>query len=393
MTPKTLTDELRSVLLFHALEAPEPNATVDRILADTVGPVVSLGSADEDPGARPARRRRLSARQLLVAAAVAVLLLSVAGINSVRNRDAGRTAAQPGRSQTDQPVSGRAAAGQLVLPPASDATGAGGKPTHYGTALDCSTIAGGRLVTGHFDDVTLATGERAYLYEFLCVGRDGQRSASQVQLFRQVGNQLKYLQTLPHPSADEHLNFMTGGVDSVSIQVSVTSAPPGGVAGEVRSMNWQLSDPDSSHILAATVAEPCTRKDLTATVTVVPYAAASSWLLQLRNHTGTACALEGFPQVRALRAGAAQSAAAPTLRGVAGGVTKTPAPPIVVLSPGADASAIIEQGAGSAASSCPPSDHLDVTLPNGVSLGLLPAELPGCGLVVHPLVGNALGSD
>jgi hypothetical protein len=64
-----------------------------------------------------------------------------------------------------------------------------------------------------------------------------------------------------------------------------------------------------------------------------------------------------------------------------------------VLSPQATAAAIIEQSAASAAGSCPRSDQLAVTLPNGTSLGLLPAQLSGCGLAVHPLVGNARGSD
>ncbi|MDQ1722784.1 MAG: hypothetical protein QOI26_2518 [Pseudonocardiales bacterium] len=403
MTTKTLTDELRSVLLFHALQAPEPNATVDRILAETVGPVMALGTGAEaaelvGSEEQPGRGWRLTVQQLAAASVIAVLLLSVAGINSVRNRNAARSAARASQAQVNQPVPGPAtAAGSMALPKASDNSLAGrapaDPPTHVGKTLDCSKIPGGHLVTGQWDDFTLSTGQAGYLYEFLCVGLNGQRSASEVQMFEQVGGRLRYVQTLLYSADDEHLDFMTAGMDSVRIQVSVNSSPLGGVPGAVVSTVWELSDRDGAAGFGAPVAEACVRKDLAATVTPVPDAAAPSWRLAMRNRTETACALEGFPQVRAQRNGATLTTALHTMSGTAGGVTKARVPPIIVLSPGATASAIIEQSSASAAGSCLHSDQLAVTLPNGVSLGQVPAELSGCGLAVHPLVGNARGSD
>ena len=407
MSTKTLTDELRSVLLFHALEAPQPNATVDRILAETTGPVLFPDPAAA-PEARPGAGRRPSWLQLVAAGVVAVLLLGVAGINSARNRNASRSAAQASQaspasqrqnaqSQVDQPVPGSAAVGSMALPDASDSARATARPAtspvYFGKALDCSTIPGGHLITGQWDDYTLATGEAGYLYEFLCVGSNGQRSASEVQIFRQVSGRLQYLQTLLYPSANQHLDFMTGGAASVRLEVSDHGKPVGGgVPGTVISMAWDL-DSTGATGFGTPVAEACLRNDLSATVTPVPDAAAPSWLLAVRNSTELACALEGFPEVRAQRNGATLTTAVHTMSGTVGGVTKRPVPPIIVLSPGATASAIIEQSATSAAGACERSDQLAVTLPNGVSLGQVPAELSGCGLAVHPLVGNARGSD
>jgi len=398
MSTKTLTDELRSVLLYHSLEAPQPNATVDRILNDTVGSVVALGAAN--PGAatpvagtaRPARR--VSAQHLVAASVVAVLLLAVAGINSARNRTAGERAGSVGQRQFDQAAPASNAAGSTEVPYASDSSGknaaAARPPAYVGRQLDCSKIPGGHLIVGQSDDFTLGAGEPGQLYEFLCVGANGQRSASQVQAFRQVGSTLVYLRTLVDPAAGQHVDFLVGGIQSVRIQASDNTPAAGGVPGAVVAMAFDISDTRSG-FSTATVAEPCQRKDLAAAVSVAPQALAPAWVLALHNHTGTACALEGFPRVRAQLAGRTLTTAVQTMHGPAGGVTNKPVPPIIVLSPGATASAIIEQGV--AVGACQGSDQLAVTLPTGVSLGQVPAELPGCGLSVHPLVGNISGSD
>jgi len=430
MSGKTLTDELRSVLLFHSLEAPQPGITVDRILNDTVGSVVALGSASAAAGAPAKRARRISAQQLAAASVIAVLLLAVAGINSARNRDASRTASQASRvnaaNQANQASQAGPASQASPAGPANQASQAGSDqaaaaasasagsgsgafalpstgvvragpttpPAYAGNGLDCSTLpGGGRLTTGQWDDYTLSTGETGYLYEFLCVGQNGERSASELQVFRQVGGALRYKQTLLRAAADQHLDFLTAGADTVRIQASVQSSAAGRVRGEVISTAWDLTDAHPGDGHSFTVAGPCLRKDLRASVTEAPDALAPAWRLMLRNAAATACALEGYPQVRAQLAGTPLTIAVPTLSGTAGGVTKTQVPPIIVLSPDATAAAIIEQSAGSAAGSCQQSDRLAVTLPNGASLGSVPARLAACGLAVHPLVGNVRGSD
>jgi hypothetical protein len=411
MSPRTLTDELRSVLLFHALDAPEPNATVDRILSDTVGAVTELGGPDARPAPAPTGRP-LRAQQLVAAAVVAVLLVGVAAINSTRNhRSATETAARASRSAADQQLNEATAGRAMVLPgPANGAQAQAGPaepPAYAGHELDCATIPGGHLVTGQWTEFSLPGGRSGYVYEFFCAAPDGQRSASEVQVFRQSGATLRYHSTLLYPAADQYLSFLVGGGSTLRIQSYVHSRWNGYSAGDVITTNWDLAAADPRAGAGSGIAldasgiaeqrEPgdpgCVLADLTATVTAIEDAAAPSWRLALRNGAAQACGLEGFPAVNVQRAGTTLGTVRPTLNGPAGGVRTAPVPPVIVLPPGATAAAIIEQSPASAPDSCPRSDRLQVSLPNGVALAPLPAELPGCGLVVHPLVGNARGTD
>ena len=66
-------------------------------------------------------------------------------------------------------------------------------------------------MTGQWDDFTLPDGRSGYVYEFLCVGPDGQRSASEVQVFRQSGATLRYVSTRSYPAADQYVSFLVAG--------------------------------------------------------------------------------------------------------------------------------------------------------------------------------------
>jgi|GEM_PF-4605238 len=406
MSPRTLTDELRSVLLSHALEAPQPNATVDRILNDTVGGVTALGDPEVDYHRPAPTGRRLRIQQLVAAAVVGVLLLTVAGINSLRNRHASY---EPGSAANggaaDQLTGQSRAAGSMALPALTGGAAKAGPanpPSYAGTDLDCATIPGSRLVTGQWDDFTLPGGTSGYVYEFLCVGSDGERSASEVEVFEQSGATLRYKSTLLYPAADQYVNFLVAGAATVRIQSYLHSRWNGFSAGDVITTNWDLTAADPRATAGSGVAldasgvaeqrdtgDPgCARDNLTALVTAVG-GKTPAWRLTLRNGAARACGFEGFPVVQVQRGGSTLTTARPTLNGPAGGVRSAAVPPIIVLPPGATAAAVIEQA--SASVSCPQSDRLVITLPNGVVLDPVPAQLPACGLVVHPVVGNALG--
>src|SRR5690348_9248278 len=77
MSKKTLPDELRSVLLAHSLDAPEPDSTVEQILAATVGTPAASGPVSTS-------RRWWTSNQLLGAAVVVALLVLGAGAYSLR---------------------------------------------------------------------------------------------------------------------------------------------------------------------------------------------------------------------------------------------------------------------------------------------------------------------
>src|SRR6185437_13088462 len=77
MSKKTLPDELRSVLLAHSLDAPEPDNTVEQILAATVGTAAASSTASISSPASPSRRWWTSNQLLGAAVVVALLVLGV----------------------------------------------------------------------------------------------------------------------------------------------------------------------------------------------------------------------------------------------------------------------------------------------------------------------------
>jgi hypothetical protein len=426
MTRRTLTDELNSVLRAHSLDAPEPADTVDRILADTVGTrseaanrsavnrsAVSSAAASSSWRWRPSGPS-LIATSIVAASIVAVLVLAVAGINTARHQSGRQTtngavpAASSGPKAADAtaseafgngPALGSKAPAQAdksanVPPPAAP-------PSYFGSSLNCSKIPGGHLDTGAWAGVRLsASGQVRYVYEFRCVGTNGQRSASEVQIFQPAGGLLKYQQTLIWASGNEHIDAITvvgtdGGTSLLQVQSSVAYKVTGGVPDSVQVARYLVDGQSVSEGASTLVAAPCQRKDVTVTLSSRAGSdGEQSWLLALVNRASSPCALEGFPTlVTYANAKPVGAALAHRMSGPSGGVTKSPVPPIIVLQRGATAAAVIERAGTNTDVVCAPSSELAVTLPNGVSLGRIPASLSTCGLAVHPLVGNAAGSD
>ena len=104
MSKKTLPDELRSVLLAHSLDAPDPDSTVDRILAADRG---RTGRADRVGPDRIASRRWWTSSQLLGAAVViALLVLGVRRLLAARRGSP--TATRPARGRTPRSSGGQA---------------------------------------------------------------------------------------------------------------------------------------------------------------------------------------------------------------------------------------------------------------------------------------------
>lgn len=413
MSKRTLTDELRSVLLARALDAPQPEATVDAILARTVhtagaSPSVPTGGITAGTPSQLEQRRRRPSGQLLVAASVlAVLVLAVAGINLARHNST-VSSARSGSSADSGANSAQPASG-LAQPGARGPKNAPGAPSDQpsvppappsATPLDCSGIPGTHVISrAKASFLQSEAGEYRYVYEYLCVGANGQRSASAVQEFRSVGGQLVYLQTVVGQGEQRHVDFISGGIDSIQLQSTDYLSSITGRSGDIELTKVLLGDPSGGESSGpvTTVARVCRAGDLSATVRNIAAADsvgnAAHSVLALRNRTASPCALEGYPSVVPQATGKAVGpAAAQSLNGPAGGVVKAQIPPIIALTPGGTASAIVETGA-TGPGACPTVDHLKVTLPTGVSLGSVPAQLTACNLVVHPLVRNSSGTD
>ncbi len=118
----------------------------------------------------------------------------------------------------------------------------------------------------------------------------------------------------------------------------------------------------------------------------------------LFKNTGTSkCSMSGYPGVAALNATGRQVAQAQrTPSGYLGGMrTGSTTPPVVLLEPGAVASALVEGTAvpEGVASSCPTYPALLVTPPTSTLSTRLAVSLPGCSaLEVHPVVSGTTGT-
>lgn len=404
MTRRTLPDELRSVLLSHSMDAPEPDGSIERVLAETVGIVPESAAATDAPAGatgRPASplRRVLGWRpsgQLLAAAVlVAVVVLAAAGINTVGRQSGNRAASTAGSAQpADRPIAGPQSelSGQPKpnVQPMVPSTSTGALPSPPLPAeLGCASLPAGRAQVGATALLTPtgATGA-VFVYEFRCVGANGQRSASEVQAFAMAGGALRRLATVLPVAANRHVDYLSGTTDQLTIQASDPST------GEVGSTSYRIADAGRTFSIVGSrlVARGCQRADLTARVIAIDGLAGSQHhVLQLTNKSSSPCALEGFPK---LVAGSGGNQSGPgldhTLNGPAGGVLGASVPPIVVLIPGGTAGAILEYG--STHPNCAPTSQLAVTLPTGVSLGAVPATLSVCGMFVHPLVDNPYGT-
>jgi hypothetical protein len=396
MSKKTLPDELRSVLLAHSLDAPEPDDTADRILAATVGAVAADEAGRRGPFGRPGERWWTSS-QLLGAAVVIALLVLGAGGFALHNRGTKHdTASGSSAGQAYQRGSGPASRpstglGQLQNGP-NKAQSALAEPAPP-TDLPCTSVPGGRPVVGAHTNFTLtSTGQLRYVYEFLCVGTNGARSASELQVFQPGPNgRLSYLSTLVPASKEGHLEYLVAVPNGVRVQGTDQS---GQIPGDVVSITYTTADGGLSFTSTGKlIAKACQRSDLTARVVVADGGLTGQHeVLQLTNLSVAPCALEGYPNLVALVNGAPSGPMLnPTLSGPAGGVTTVQVPPIVVLIPGGTAGAIIELA--SEHPTCAPANQLAVRLPNGTSLGPIPADLSTCGLDVHPLVDNPYGTD
>jgi hypothetical protein len=107
--------------------------------------------------------------------------------------------------------------------------------------------------------------------------------------------------------------------------------------------------------------------------------------------------MSGYPGVAALNATGRQVAQAQrTPSGYLGGMrTGSTTPPVVLLEPGAVASALVEGTAvpEGVASSCPTYPALLVTPPTSTLSTRLAVSLPGCSaLEVHPVVSGTTGT-
>ncbi len=384
MSKRTLPDELRSVLLAHALHAPEPDETVDRVLAATVA---------QQP--RPvARRQRFS---LLTGSAAAVLVAVLVGVgfvvdlsrNSTGSDSAKSNAAQSNGISQNFPT--QQAGGLAATPPPraniapGEAAGAPANPVPP-SELNCARLLpGSRLMIGSVAKARLAgMNQDLYLYDFRCVKPDGTRSASTVAGYIRAGSAVRLQVVLVPASSGDKVDFV--GSDDQRLVVQLLTRQQDLVRQDFTTTDGVHFNEDT-----AVVAPACTPADLTARIVRVDSASPTDgerpYAVQFTKQSGGICVLSGFPSVTAADGSAVS--AVPTLRGAAGG-TGAPVPEIVELAQGTTVAAMVEPAARPG---CAPGGTVSVALPNGSSMGVLPSDVSLCGAQVHPIVSNSRGSN
>lgn len=390
MSKRTLPDELRSVLLAHALHAPDPDDTVQRVLATTVAP--------EQPRPVARRRRRFS---MLTGSAAAVLVAVLVGVgfvvdqswhphsdgarsNSAANSNAGQSNGI-GHNFPSQQAGGRAA----TPPRANIAPGeAGGAPANPvpPSELNCvRLLPGSRLAIGSAARARLAgMNQDLYLYDFRCVRPDGTRSASTVAAYVRAGSAVQLRVVLVSASFGGKVDFV--GSDDRRLVVQLLTRQQDLIRQDFTTTDGVHFSEDTAVVAAA-----CSPADLTTQIVRVDRASPTDgeqpYAVQFTKHSGGICVLSGYPSVTAADGSAAS--AVPTLRGAAGG-TGAAVPEIVELAQGTTVAAMVEPAARPG---CAPGGTVAVALPSGRPVGVLPADFSLCGAQVHPIVANGRGSD
>ena len=435
MSRLSLTDELESVLREHALDAPPAGRTIEDVLARTVlaetalartalaedGGAAGTGRASGAPAAAANRRRwprtRSSVAVLGAAAAAGVLILAGIGIGSLRHGSQSSGAASGAGPAIDGGLSaGRvppSAAGRLAqgsTPPAAGGRSlANGQATasvalpYPAPALDCSGVPNGVVSTGLIAELADEGAYPARAVEFRCVGANGARSASQVEVFELMPGGWTRFATLIGQDEQRHVASMTTASGGVRIEFSQYGPAAGSQQGEVLAATFPgpaafaLSQPTPT-----LVATPCTAAAISVSLKTGGLIASDdtpvlrAGILEFRNHSLRACAIEGYPTVTSSADGDLVGPADQTLRGPAGGVTASAAPPVVVLQPGSTVSAMLEPVECGPLALCTGADQISVGLPDGEHLATLaiPPSVAGAGIpLLHPVVPGTTGSD
>jgi hypothetical protein len=304
---------------------------------------------------------------VLIAAAVLVLLVGVAIVNTQRSKHSGRT-----------------------VPPTA-------LPTPAAAALGCDNWPGLTAKSeseipvpfpGHSDQAVLS---------WRCVDASGLRHPSLVHVVDSAadGGSSHVVATLIKPADSMHVDRIVTAPGEVSVRATYWGPAPSGYfpswtrPGGLFSRTFTSTD--GRFFIAqppSPLAPSCGPNDLA--VTELDGPGPGSWLLKILNFSGKSCVIEGYPTLTASKGAKVLAAAARTSSGRRGGLASTDVPPIVALTPGEIASALIERYASHAG--CARADRLTVSLPAAGRVAQLAVDAALCAFEVHPVVAGSSGS-
>jgi hypothetical protein len=366
---RSLADELQSVLIAHSLDAPEPTATVEDILAKTV--------AASTPVTRQ-RRWFPSPKVIGTAAAVALLVIGVAVFNTYRSD-----------TRTSSSSTGSAGSAVMGAPNAQSQPDSGGgkaAPRTFGSngyGSESSWCPEPRWV-GLVGSTTELPGNARHgaltVSESYCADAAGTRSGSIVTVAASTGPPARPVTVLI--TEPQKLHVLQLHADSTGVNIRASN-PSGAV------IDQRFSTTDGTVFSPGPVipvAGPCGSADLSVSLQPTSGSLTSaSRLLLFANKSARACAIEGVPGVAARVSQGADVIASPTLHEPIAAMP-VGGPPVLVLEPGDSAHAFISYAVTprSVATPCPKATDVTVSL-RGNQLATLPFVNGICDFKVHPL--------
>lgn len=411
MSERTLTEELQSVLRAHALDAPEPGASIAAILAETVEADGATRQPRLGGGGRLAVARarwRAANKTTFVAASVlvAIVLLAV-GVRSLGSDSTAKSSSSAAAGGSVAGPDSAAGSSALAAPSYGAAQGLGDKSQSAAASQPQPSQAAGaansaqpgqppvfQCPAGQTETskavATLDTPAlKAYEFRLMqidCASANGARSGSDLSVYRIGPSGPAKVAQLIRPAQGIR-------VDSVAVTGSTRLTLIGEHAGATEQYTYAMS-------ADRTILTPVATKQLTracgnaaVAVNVVPTSASDqpgrAGLVRVLNTSASACNVGGYPIITPAPAPAASAGKIVyTLHGVLGGV-KVPTYSTVRLAPGDVATALVEAGT---TSRCAVSTALRVIIAPGQAAQSIPFEISTCALNVHPFVAGETGN-
>jgi hypothetical protein len=270
------------------------------------------------------------------------------------------------------------------------------------SALGCDDWPG-LAVTEEFE-VTLpriAKADRAVV-SWRCVDASGVRHPSLVHIVEydpRSGN-AHVVATLMKPSEAMHVDAVTVQGGQIIVTAAYWGPAPSGYfptwqrPGGVLTRTFTSSD--ATFFIGqppVSVAPSCGANDLATQAIAGPGPAGRAWLLKFVSRAAAPCAVEGYPTVVVQPGISTPLTAQRTLAGPLGGVRgRATAPPILVLTPGEIASAMVEAPAPAGSMACASGELVSVSLPAAGEVARLSlGDTVVCDVVVHPVVYGSSG--
>ena len=383
-TKRSLTDELQSVMLAHSLDAPEPTASIENILAKTV--------ATTAPAAIR-RRRWLSSPTMIGAAAVVALLVGGVALLNSNHRESNKSSAGSNASLSGQ---GDAKAAAGTVPPQQggyDSAGASPLPQALGSPVPppACVASGTGSATGTGYSATFGPAEsQVTIADGYCSSPNGSRTGSEVKVYRITGTSRTEVATLIRPEQQLHVDRIEQQGRTVVVIALDTRA------GALNDYRFSTTNGTVFTAEPVTLVAPACAKS---TLEVIlrdgsALGDVSVSLIDLRNRGTKPCVIEGYPAISAAVADGLAVTAQAIPRGKAGG-SSTQTPPIVLLQPGDTGTAMIEyltKAPPNVVTACETAKQVTISL-RGELLATLPFARSVCNLQIHPVVSSPSGSD